>query len=120
MAGVDALAIGSSLYADAPLRAAVVASATNDALCESGGTLEETRECVRTTLDGLGANHELPVGWTEATTPDDVGAWALKAAGIGLTAFAVTFGAPFWFDALNKLGSLRNTGAKPGTRAAAS
>jgi hypothetical protein len=28
-------------------------------------------------------------------------------------AFAVSFGAPFWFDALSKLGSPRNSGTKP-------
>jgi len=32
-------------------------------------------------------------------------------------AFAVSFGAPFWFEALSKLGSLRNTGTKPATTA---
>jgi hypothetical protein len=30
-----------------------------------------------------------------------------------VTAFAVSFGAPFWFDALSKLGSPRNSGTKP-------
>jgi hypothetical protein len=37
----------------------------------------------------------------------------LKLLGWLVTAFAVSFGAPFWFDALSKLGSLRNTGTKP-------
>ena len=30
-----------------------------------------------------------------------------------LTAAAVSFGAPFWFDALSKLGSLRTAGRPP-------
>ena len=37
----------------------------------------------------------------------------VKLLGWLLTAFAVSFGAPFWFDALSKLGSLRTSGPKP-------
>jgi hypothetical protein len=41
--------------------------------------------------------------------------WALltKLIGLSLTAVAITFGAPFWFDTLSKLARLRNTGAPP-------
>ncbi|MCW2525306.1 MAG: hypothetical protein JWM76_166, partial [Pseudonocardiales bacterium] len=39
----------------------------------------------------------------------------LKIVGWLVTAFAVSFGAPFWFEALSKLGNLRNTGTKPGS-----
>ena len=38
-----------------------------------------------------------------------------KALGWLLTALAISLGAPFWFDLLNKLIQLRSTGAKPGT-----
>jgi hypothetical protein len=43
--------------------------------------------------------------------------WALlsKLIGLSLTAVAITFGAPFWFDLLSKLGRLRNSGAPPPT-----
>ena len=34
-----------------------------------------------------------------------------------VTAFAVSFGAPFWFEALSRLGSLRNAGTKPSSTA---
>jgi hypothetical protein len=37
----------------------------------------------------------------------------LKLGGWAITAFAVSFGAPFWFEALSRLGSLRNAGTPP-------
>lgn len=36
--------------------------------------------------------------------------------GFLITAFAVSFGAPFWFDLLNKAVSIRGTGRKPGEK----
>ena len=38
---------------------------------------------------------------------------AVKIVGILLTTIAVSLGAPFWFDMLNKLVNLRSTGVKP-------
>ena len=57
----------------------------------------------------------MPVGWdSEALAL--TGFWAIikKIAGLLLTAFAVSLGAPFWFDLLNKIVVLRS----PSTRAA--
>jgi hypothetical protein len=39
--------------------------------------------------------------------------WLAAALGLAFTAVAAAFGAPFWFDVLNRLGSLRNNGTKP-------
>ena len=39
--------------------------------------------------------------------------WHLKLAGLALTWAAVSLGAPFWFDVLNKLVNLRQTGLPP-------
>ena len=39
--------------------------------------------------------------------------------GFLLTALAISFGAPFWFDLLNKIVSIRGSGTKPGTVAVA-
>jgi hypothetical protein len=38
---------------------------------------------------------------------------ALKLLGLAITIGALTFGAPFWFDLLNRFGSVRNSGTKP-------
>ena len=41
--------------------------------------------------------------------PTDFGGWLFKIAGILLTGFAVTLGAPFWFDVLNRFMVVRST-----------
>lgn len=67
----------------------------------------------------------LPLGWSN--TPGDMRAypwrtakdesaahlWLSKFAGLLITAAAVSFGAPFWFDLLNKVSNLRAAGPKP-------
>jgi hypothetical protein len=74
----------------------------------------------------LGA--ELPLGydwkyvqhyWESGANPDHertaavIGHWGFNLLGWLLTAIAVSLGAPFWFDMLNKLINLRLAGAKP-------
>lgn len=74
----------------------------------------------------LGA--ELPLGydldyiqryWKAGADPDHKGVaaiashWAFNFVGWVLTAIAVSLGAPFWFDLLNKLVNLRIAGLKP-------
>lgn len=50
-------------------------------------------------------------GYTAAwqTIPHDPYGWLLKVAGILLTGFCVSLGAPFWFDVLNKFMVVRST-----------
>jgi hypothetical protein len=52
----------------------------------------------------------IPLGWTAAPKPDE---WASKIIGLVLTIFAVSLGAPFWFDLLSKIVSLRSAGVSP-------
>lgn len=57
---------------------------------------------------------DFPVGWAERNRPEvtpigllgTLGGWVL-------TAIAVTFGAPFWFDVLGRVSNLRAAGRKP-------
>jgi hypothetical protein len=66
----------------------------------------------------------IPVGWVFEPEPGQdrasfdldwrrppatVGGWLLKLAGIIFTAFAISLGAPFWFDVLNKVMVIRST-----------
>lgn len=56
----------------------------------------------------------IPIGWDRAPrvpdAPVDWVGWLLRqVAGLLLTAFAVTLGAPFWFDVLNKIMVIRST-----------
>jgi hypothetical protein len=67
----------------------------------------------------------LPIGWKGwAASPDDPRRmpdtfmdWILKAMGLLLTGFAVSQGAPFWFDLLNKVVVVRST-VKPKEKSA--
>ena len=61
---------------------------------------------------GLG----LPIGWSRRApaadpraVPGVVGDWILKLLGILITGFAISQGAPFWFDVLNKFMVVRST-----------
>jgi hypothetical protein len=118
---VDSFAIANSLYTDPSLREAVVANAeayvakaasTNTTVDSTNATLEATYNKVHDELTGL----NLPIGWTTDTTdprhPGTPWGWLLKIGGILVTAFAVSLGAPFWFDLLNKLVNLRAAGKK--------
>ncbi|QYK47570.1 MAG: lipase family protein [Phycisphaeraceae bacterium] len=52
------------------------------------------------------------IGWTDGQWSDAWGSWSAgiqKALGLCITAFAITFGAPFWFDVLKKLANLRSS-----------
>ena len=58
----------------------------------------------------------VPIGWDRAPQqPQPFGSWewfgwlARQVAGLFLTAFAVSLGAPFWFDLLNKIMVIRST-----------
>jgi hypothetical protein len=59
----------------------------------------------------LDALFTLPVGWDHA--PASVGAAAFLFGGWSVTAISVLFGAPLWFDLLQRLVNLRGTGNKP-------
>jgi hypothetical protein len=83
---------------------------------------DERLKAYLTTLTGLG----LPIGWNQQAIeavpgriPDDFPGWLLKLAGCLLTACAVSLGAPFWFDMLNKIITARSTIKPQEKRAAA-
>lgn len=52
----------------------------------------------------------LGLGWDNAEGGQGLPWWLVKIAGLLLTGIAVTFGAPFWFDLLRKMLSLRSGG----------
>jgi hypothetical protein len=67
----------------------------------------------------LGRNKSLgmlPIGWSSAEIPPNGASswlWLTKVAGWLLTALALSLGAPFWFDLLNKLVNIRHGMTKP-------
>ena len=51
----------------------------------------------------------LPIGWTKVSFQTAQKDWLLTAIGWLLTAFAISLGAPFWFDTLNNIMVIRST-----------
>jgi len=130
---LGAVRVGTALYLDEPLRAAVLEQASTAAPCDPGKAedcLARAHEVVAP-LEGMG----LPIGWTATTAcPPDAGCpwWdeygftepgrdplhnalhlALVVLGYAVMVVATVPGARFWFDALSRLNSLRETGPKP-------
>jgi hypothetical protein len=53
----------------------------------------------------------IPLGWQVLPEKDE---WQNKIIGLLLTVFAVSLGAPFWFDLLSRVTKIRSTGSVPG------
>jgi hypothetical protein len=115
----DSFSIAQRLWKDPALRGAVVAQASQvvkngKADCaqvdEQTPKTDAAANCVAE-VKNLG----LPLGWSDATSPHDF--WSLlgKILGLLVTGFALSLGAPFWFDLLSKVSNLRGAGpAAPG------
>jgi hypothetical protein len=141
---VNTIAIGKALYEDEPVRTAVVAQSVSAGGCPDtseaaqaacreaqtdmlrdlavpiGWDLEKAATECRDYNDGHSCwpnvTRWVPFGWSVALD-DGAGRAVLTLLGWILTAVAVSFGAPFWFDSLSKLGSLRTAGRRPGENA---
>jgi len=59
----------------------------------------------------------LPIGWNSTAWPGLDWYLLLHILGIIAVAIAGSFGAPFWFDALNRIVNLRAAGRPPTTAA---
>jgi hypothetical protein len=108
---INVVTIGLALWNDIPLRTAIVAEAERLAQeSESAPRIDRTRALLKTT--------RLPIGWPDGlpfvqrafdwTTFD-----GSLLAGWLLTAIGASFGAPFWFDLLNRFVKLRSGGPRP-------
>ena len=116
----DTINIANALARDGALRSSVV-NAAERRLDSSGQTAPGTTDAQATKdlqrayddVKALG----LPIGWAWApASPNDprafplgFGDWILKVLGILLSGFAISQGAPFWFDLLNKVMVIRST-----------
>jgi hypothetical protein len=118
---IDTIRVSQRLYRDPVVRAALVAQAQQVVMLDTS----QVRRDLRAQMARLEAN-ELPIGWTEQCYPlralfvhDANRATAAcvaspaSALGIALTVIALSLGAPFWFDALNRLVNIRQTGTPP-------
>ena len=123
LANVDTLQVTHDLYLGQAVRQAVIAQANTGSLCQN---VPDRAACADQELTRLSADG-LPIWWPDGCGTSDLGRCfrltdgghtgpsdvILKIMGWLLTAFGVSFGAPFWFEALSKIGSLRATGPKP-------
>lgn len=91
------------------LQPPIAGAATSSAEPAAKSPAEEIKGYVAQ-LQGLGLKfgwqHESPRAWTG-------GDWFSKIVGLLLTALAVSLGAPFWFDTLNKVITIRAAGKSP-------
>jgi hypothetical protein len=99
-ANVDAIAVVRHLYRDDAVRKVVVQQATSFVQsADSAPSIAALQE----RIDSL----PLPLGWSRSRP---VGLeWLTTLLGWGVTALAVSLGAPFWFDLLNKFMVIRST-----------
>jgi len=100
---VDSFAVTNALWNDAALRDSVVAAAQRD----TGQALGDDLDVIEERLGGLG----LPLGWS--TAPEGFVAWSAKFAGLLFTTVALSLGAPFWFDLLNRFMGVGSSGRSP-------
>ena len=75
-------------------------------------TPDNPKERIRQTLGNL-EQLGIPLGWQAKPKNEE---WPNKLIGLLLTTFAISLGAPFWFDILNKVINLRSSGKAPGER----
>jgi hypothetical protein len=124
---IDSILIAKRLSTDRSLRESVVAAAeeyakksaeststsTPQKPCEDPNSAECKFEKSKQDLQALG----LPIGWDKTndtaivpgTLKDAWPQWLQKVLGWVITALAVSLGAPFWFDMLNKFIVIRST-----------
>ena len=111
---VNTLTIADYLYRNDAARAALVAEV--ERRTAAGTARPDTAYAsARRALDSL----SLPIGWSRGWRPQQVGPRSTDVQlwrdvlgpvlGWLLTAIAATFGAPFWFDLLNKMMVIRST-----------
>lgn len=122
-ANADSIAITNALLRDAALRDAIVASAEQLAAKEDAELSQNINELQKQLLETQ------VLGWITSSKgtsddqenlnpdprqwPTDIWGQIFKVFGWVITAFALTLGAPFWFDILNKVISVRATGKPP-------
>jgi hypothetical protein len=117
----DTLSFGRTLWKDATLRSNVTAQAqtiskTPPDCTKQASTSGNPVACSVSLFDSV-KGLDIPLGWTtkhgDPRLPSRPGDWGLRILGLLLTAIALSLGAPFWFDLLNKIVNFRTTGPPP-------
>jgi hypothetical protein len=106
---IDTISFIASLSNDTLLRASIVSAAQGAAATQPNAGFAG--------LQRITEQIQPVIGWSTSTLPADFWGWVLKIVGLLATTFAVSLGAPFWFDVLNKFISFRSSGVLPQTSA---
>jgi hypothetical protein len=111
---VDSILIAQTLWSQPNARNAVATQAASYVAKNTKPPTSENFDQAAKDVGQLSAL-ELPLGWNFKhgdlrDRPHSLKAWASKAIGILITTLALLLGAPFWFDLLGKLVSLRGSG----------
>lgn len=112
----DTISIANNLFRDKTLRAGLVAAAQG--IAEQQDVEKKDPQAAVNEMQVELQAIAFPVGWSHEfsrTTLADRGLdwWVCKIIGLLITAVAVSLGAPFWFDMLNKFVNMRSSGGKP-------
>ena len=111
VANVDTIRVAHAFYNDPGQRQLAIAMAGNLTKEPPPGTTQTPQQNVRSDslssemlhrLDGL----KLPIGWPDTAFSKE---WYMRILGWLITGFAISFGAPFWFDLLNRMMVIRST-----------
>ncbi len=112
----DSAQVAKSLWEDTALRAQIAEAAAE--LVEDTGLADDLADLTVINAElrplPIGWDFDAP-GWSSDWYRSPTG-WVIKLFGLLFTAMAVTLGAPFWFDLLNKFINLRGSGGVPKTQ----
>lgn len=121
-ANADTFTLANRLMRDSALRASIVSAAEQTIQKGAANPAGDTEARQKLLEDAK--QLKLPLGWVcaegdpykcdQVPRADDIGGWSLKVIGLLISAFAVSMGAPFWFDTLSKFVNLRGAGTPPG------
>jgi hypothetical protein len=104
----DTFSMGRILSQEQGIRSSVVMAASGLATKNGSKPGQTALDEKLSSLEHTG----LPFGWHPGDSrlmPQSLGGWINKMFGLLLTAVAVSLGAPFWFDVLNRLMVVRST-----------
>ena len=111
--GADSIAVARALWSDATLRQQIVQAATE--IVDQTQSIDDLAQ-----LKDIEASlRPFPIGWDFESPPfatdwfKNFWGWVIKVCGLLLTALAISIGAPFWFDLLQKFMKLRGSGGVP-------
>lgn len=104
---IDTISFITNLSSNTVIRASIVSAAQGAAATQPNAGFAG--------LQTVFAQIQPVIGWSTSTLPAGFWGWVLKIVGLLATTFAVSLGAPFWFDVLNKFISFRSSGPLPQT-----